>query len=165
MPETSELVINTGPLLALIAALGDLAILDALYQRVVIPLEVSQEILIDNASRYGAAEFQNASYLDKRADPVAASDFLKNSLDRGEAAVIQTALREGIQTVCIDEPVGRRVARLHALRVTGSLGVLLRAKREGHGVLLSDAVKLMRTKGIRLSDWLVTLALKEAGEE
>ncbi len=42
MPEIKEIVINTGPLLALIAALGDLSFLKSLYKRVLVPLEVCQ---------------------------------------------------------------------------------------------------------------------------
>ena len=40
MPETEELVINTGPLLALIAGVGDLSLLELLYKRVLVPLRV-----------------------------------------------------------------------------------------------------------------------------
>jgi len=125
MPETAELVINTGPILAIVAAFGDLEVLSLLYDRVVVPLEVSQELLVDNATRCGAAEFQNASSVDKLSSSVELGDLLKNCLDSGEAAVIQTALNDKIATVCIDEPVGRRFARLHGLRVTGSVGILL----------------------------------------
>jgi hypothetical protein len=34
MPKSKDLVINTGPLLAITAALGDLTVLQALYSRV-----------------------------------------------------------------------------------------------------------------------------------
>jgi predicted nucleic acid-binding protein len=44
MPETEKLVINTGPLLALIAGIGDLSLLELLYKRVLVPFEVCQEI-------------------------------------------------------------------------------------------------------------------------
>jgi predicted nucleic acid-binding protein len=39
MPE-SAIVINTGPILALIAATGDLSLLPKLYSRVIVPREV-----------------------------------------------------------------------------------------------------------------------------
>ena len=39
-----ELVIKTGPVIALTAALGDLSVLDVLYERVVIPQEVFREL-------------------------------------------------------------------------------------------------------------------------
>ncbi len=39
MPEPPRLVINTGPLIALVAALDDLAVLEALYQEVFVPFD------------------------------------------------------------------------------------------------------------------------------
>ena len=49
---------------------------------------------------------------------------LANELDLGEASVTHTALERKIGTVEIDEKAGRRVARLHGLKVTGSIGIL-----------------------------------------
>ncbi|WP_341525022.1 hypothetical protein [Nostoc sp. UHCC 0302] len=45
MPETNIIVINTAPLISLIAAIGDLIILQSLYTQVWVPFEVCQEIL------------------------------------------------------------------------------------------------------------------------
>ncbi len=47
MPETDKIVINTGPILALIAGLGDLNVLNSLYKRVVVPYEVCEEIMLE----------------------------------------------------------------------------------------------------------------------
>ena len=77
---------------------------------------------------------------------------------------IQSAINEGIQTVCIDDTVGRRIARLSGLKLTGSLGILLKAKREGCPVLLNESIILMRDRGIWLSDRLVSNVLEQAGE-
>jgi predicted nucleic acid-binding protein len=44
MPETESIVINTGPLLALIAGYGDLSFLKKIYKRVLVPFEVCREI-------------------------------------------------------------------------------------------------------------------------
>ncbi len=78
--------------------------------------------------------------------------------------MIQLALQEGIATVCIDESVGRRIARLNGLHVTGSIGVLLRAKREGYPLTMKGAVQRMREKGIHLSDTVINFAITQAGE-
>jgi hypothetical protein len=53
------------------------------------------------------------------------------ALDRGEAAVIQLALEQGLRWVCIDDWKGRRAAMAVGLQVTGSLGLLIRAKSLG----------------------------------
>ena len=44
MPEPKELVINTTPIISLIAATGALDMLPLLYSRVWVPFEVCQEI-------------------------------------------------------------------------------------------------------------------------
>lgn len=40
MPSTNQIVINTSPLIALVAAVGDLNILQSLYTDVLVPFEV-----------------------------------------------------------------------------------------------------------------------------
>lgn len=155
MPEPRQIVINTGTIIALIAGTGSLDILKFLYGTIYVPFEVKQEIVVRNATLFGAAEFQAAEWLTRLETPTLLSPFLKNSLDVGEAAVIQTALDKGIQTVCIDEAVGRRVARLNGLSVTGSIGVLVRAKSLGYSVDVFEAIEQMRQKGVWVSDRVV----------
>jgi len=70
-----------------------------------------------------------------------------------------------VETVCIDETIGRRIARLYNLKVTGSLGILLRAKKEGYPVSLKQAIEKMQKKDIYLSSNLIKIVLKLAGEK
>ena len=164
MPEAEEIVINTGPLLALLAGLGSLNILNSLYRRVVVPYEVCEEVLSCGSTGFGVREFSDAEFLVKFDSPAEIQPYLRNSLDLGESSVIQTALDKKIQTVCIDETVGRRIARLNGLNLTGSLGIMIRAKKEGHPFMLREAVSRMQTQGIWLSERLVAFALKQADE-
>ena len=76
--------------------------------------------------------------------------------------MIQLALTERISTVCIDEASGRRVARLHGLSLTGSIGILIRAKREGYPLVMSQAITQMREKGIWLSERVIQIALEQS---
>ena len=163
MHEDQKIVINTGPIIALVAGLGDLQILK-MYRRVCVPFEVSQELLVDGAKRFAAEEFDKADWLERHSNLTDISSYLRNSLDRGEAAVIQLALDEGIDTVCIDEVPGRRVARLHGLKVTGSIGVLLRAKREGRLISMREVIEKMESQGVWLSEKVKCFALQKGGE-
>lgn len=164
MPEPKEIVINTGPIIAIVAALGNLKVLSSLYRRVWVPLEVSNEILANNAKKFAAKEFMAASWLEKVNSPLSITPFLANSLDLGEASVIQLALDKKIKTVSIDEAAGRRIARLNGLALTGSIGILLRAKKEGFPFSIADALTRMQSQGIWLSKNVVQFALEEAGE-
>lgn len=164
MLEAKRVVINTGPIIALVAACGDLEILRPLYEKVVVPLEVVQEVMAGGSGAFAVTQFNDASWLCRWSSEIVVSPFLQNTLDRGEAAVIQLALSENIDMVCIDETIGRRAARLNGLQLTGSVGILLRAKREGHLASVKTALERMRMHGIWLSEKVLQVALREAGE-
>ena len=164
MPKTDKIVINTSPLIALIAALNDLKILQFLYQEVFVPWEVCQEILTGGTTNFGVLEFNAATWLKKQSQPQKISPWLLNTLDRGEASVIQLALNQNISTVCIDEVVGRRIARLSRLNLTGSIGILLKAKQQGYPVVIETAIENMLARNIRLSNSVISFALQQAGE-
>lgn len=165
MPDSKEIVINTTPILSLITATGSLDVLKILYHRVWVPLEVCHEVQKGGASGLGISEFTQAKFLYKQAEPVHIPPLLRNSLDIGEASVIQTALNHDIKLVAIDETVGRRYANLSGLTLTGTLGILLRAKQSGYPLKMTDAIKQMQQQGIWLSTDLIKTALRMACED
>jgi len=95
----------------------------------------------------------------------APSTLLSNTLDIGEAAVIQLAMTESIPLVAIDEKTGRRVARLCGLEVTGSLGILLKARQLGLVPSLHECLVNMAAGGIWLSPEIKSETLRLAGED
>lgn len=135
-----------------------------LYREVIVPWEVADEIAALRSIRFVQPEFARAAWLNRLPAPASISPWLLAALDRGEAAVIQSALDRGISTVCIDEAAGRRIAQLNGLRVTGSLGILVRGKREGKVRFVRDAIASMRAQGVWLSESIMRSALAQAGE-
>ncbi len=162
MPDRT-IVVNTTPLIALAAA-GCFDALPLLYQHVIVPLEVAGEIRAGGTHGIGAAELNSSAWLEIQTSHAMIPPYLANALDRGEAAVIATALDRGIRLVCIDEIVGRRMARLSGLNLTGSLGILIKAKRRGFPVVIADAARRMHDHGIWLSAQVIASALAAAGE-
>ncbi|MEM6502016.1 MAG: DUF3368 domain-containing protein [Cyanobacteria bacterium P01_C01_bin.89] len=155
---------NTSPLLAIAAATGDLSLFQKLNLHTIVPQEVAQEIRSGGRDRLGVQELNDASWLDIQPEPVAIAPYLLNTLDRGEASVIQTALNKGITTVCIDEKAGRRVARLSQLKLTGSIGILLKGKQTGYVDSVAIAIQRMKSYGIYLSQSVITFALNQSNE-
>lgn len=153
------LVSNTTPLISIAAATGSLDVLQFLFRRVVVPLEVAQEVRAGGRHNFGLDAFDRADWLDIQDQPVRLMPFLQNSLDRGEASVIQTAMNMELPLVCIDETAGRRIARLCGLQLTGSIGILLKAKQLGYEISIPNALQRMRQQGIWLSDRVVQFAL------
>lgn len=165
MPDQDRrIVIDTSPLLALCAACGDFAALRRVYETAIVPYEVVEEIARGGPSGFACAEFQADDWLEKIILPTSMAPFLQNTVDRGEAAVIQLALDRGIHRVAIDDRNGRRVARTCGLSVTGSLGILVNAKAAGYPLSIRAAIARMRVWGIWLADDVAAEAIRLAGE-
>ena len=102
-----------------------------------------------------------------RVEPVADRQLveaLTRDLDGGEAEAIALALQAGANPLLLDERDGRRVARSYGLNLTGVLGILLRARREGQLTSLSETIDALRDRaGFRLAPGLVARILAEAG--
>ena len=74
MPETQEIVINTGPMIAIVAALGGLDVLK-IYRRVCVPLEVCGEITTGEFDSLRCAGVRSRSLAGKmEAAPVPVGD-------------------------------------------------------------------------------------------
>jgi predicted nucleic acid-binding protein len=71
-------------------------------------------------------------------------------LDVLKALLIQTAFFS-MPLVCIDEVVGRRSDRFCGLNLTGSWGVMLKARKLGVPLDLTQAIHSMQSHGIWLS--------------
>ena len=70
MPEERELVINTTPIISLIAATGSLDMLPLLYRRVWVPFEVCREIHAAGADNFAVTEFEQMNWLHKQNSPI-----------------------------------------------------------------------------------------------
>lgn len=66
--------------------------------------------------------------------------------------------------VIIDEKIGRNVAEYLGLKVTGTLGVLLKAKQQGLIPSFSEAVRLMQAQGIYYQTSLIQKLAQTVGE-
>ena len=156
MREKKTIVINTSPIIALSAGVGDLAFLSDLYQKIIVPSEVYAELTIKDEFSHRIVAIKGNSVFQIQPAPVKIDAFLRSSLDTGESAVIQTAIENKINTVCIDEIAGRRIAKLYELKLTGSLGICLKAIREGFlKTPITTIIENMQKNGIYIGKSLV----------
>jgi predicted nucleic acid-binding protein len=86
MPDEKAIVINTGPIIALVAALGRLDVPKHLYARVLVPFEVGEELLAGDMDDVGAPEFRAATWLEKRTIATSLAPHLRSVLHPGEAS-------------------------------------------------------------------------------
>jgi predicted nucleic acid-binding protein len=90
---------------------------------------------------------------------------LNHTLDQGEAEAISLAANRRAELLLIDEREGRKVARGLGLYVTGTLGILIRAKLDGALDSLGETLEdLCANFSFSLAPDLVKRALREVGE-
>ena len=158
-------VINTSPAIHLNAVLpGGLGLLTRLVGNVIMPDEVMQELAAGIARDDTVLHAQSTPGLVIRQFPVQLAPWLKTELDLGEAAVIQTAIDEGIDTVILDDLKARRIARRCGLVVTGTHGLVIQAKTAGLLPSVSALIQKLQQRGMWLDEKVITTALQLAGE-
>lgn len=159
-----SLVVNSSPLIALVAALTDFGVIHQLVERFIVPGEVMEELAAGESKDLTATVVERMTWCEVRPPLAPLREDLVASLGRGEAAVIQTAVTNALPLVLIDEVRGRRLARLAGLQVIGSLGLLVELRRAGLIDTLTESIKKMQTKGIHLAPHLIRITLEAAGD-
>ncbi len=129
-------------------------VLRILYGRVVIPVEVFDELTAEGAPAAVEAWIRDRSdWIEVREVPRGAGPRIAANLDAGEEAAIRLALIERDSLLLIDESTGRRVADSLGVPNTGTLGVLLEAASAGL-VNLRVALEKLRGTNFRVSQSL-----------
>ena len=152
-----RVVVNSTPLIAL-ALVEQLELLRHLFDEIIIPVSVYEEIVQQGKGRPGADAVSRASWLQVRAPRrEAALPPVLLGLDPGEMDVLLLAQELQADWVLIDEKLGRKTAEALGLRVKGTLGILLSAYRSR---LLSrskaeSAIETLSRSSVRVSPRLV----------
>jgi predicted nucleic acid-binding protein len=148
-----KVVVNATPLIAL-SVIGQLSLLHEMFEEVIVPAAVYEEVVTHGRVRPGAAELAQANWLQIMPPRGALTiEPMLLGLDAGELSVLLLARELQPDWVVIDERLARRVAQAMGLPVKGTLGILLAAT---WAELLSkeeaiEALERLLTAGIRVS--------------
>lgn len=155
-----KVVANTTPLIAL-ADIGQLELLHQLYDEILIPDAVMSEI----ESGPARTQVTNAQWIIKRSinSPERKSLF-KSRLHSGEVEVIILAEDEKADLIIMDDNTAKKTAKYLGLNVTGTLGILLRAKREGKVKEVRPLIDKLIDEGLYIDEQTKQTVLKNAGE-
>lgn len=89
---------------------------------------------------------------------------LELQIDKGESSAIALALEMPGSTVILDDFKARKIAIKLGIQVTGTLGVIIRAKQKGVLSSIKPFLEKLKQTNFRLSSELELEALKMAGE-
>ena len=158
-----KIICNTTPILSLIK-INKLDLLEKLYGKIIIPYAVFEEVEEGKEKQY-YQDLSKLSWIEIENVKNQLADFRFDKIDDGEAEVLILAKEKNADLVIMDELMGRRFARQIGLKLTGTMGILLKAKEKGFINSVSELLNELQNKGTWLNPKLVSKVKKLAGEE
>ncbi len=159
-----KVVCNSSPLIHL-ARIGKLELLRDFFDEVLIPEAVYRECVIEGKDKDDARKIKNATWL--RVIGIKNVDLnkaLNTVLDEGESEALALALQEEADLILLDDYEAREFARIYGLTITGTIGVLLKAKHSGRISNLAETLEKLRETGFWLDENLYSEILRNTGE-
>jgi predicted nucleic acid-binding protein len=90
---------------------------------------------------------------------------LELQIDKGESSAISLALELSNSTLILDDFKARKIAQQLGLSVTGTIGVIVKAKLNGIIPSIKPYIEKIKETNFRISDEIEIQALKQAEEE
>lgn len=162
MPET--VISNTSPIYYL-NQLNLLYILNKMYGEIYIPKAVVSELKEGERLGLNVPFIKEITWIKiKKVSIPATLIGMIPDFGKGEAEVLSLACEYKNTLLIIDEKVGRNIARLNQFKITGTAGVLMKAKKNGY--IKSLKPYFLRLKELRfyLSDKVINDIFKISGE-
>ena len=155
-----KVIVNTTPLIAL-ANVGKLDLLRKLYGEIRIPEAVVKELVREPAR----SQVLSADWI--KIIPITQPEtkgLFRARLHAGEVEVTILAQEENADLVIIDDNAAKKTAKFLGLKVTGTLGILIRAKEKGYLDAVKPVMEKLINDGLFIGDDVYQLVLKAAGE-
>jgi predicted nucleic acid-binding protein len=149
-----EVVISDTSCLILLKKIDELELLRVCYKNVVVTDVIATEFgePLPQWIHVKKAEDQNVQIT------------LQQLVDVGEASAFALALEMPLSVLIIDDRTARRVAKSLNLKTTGTLGVLIQAKKRGLIVSVKPILAKIANTDFRITQKLVNKVLELAGE-
>lgn len=160
-----RVIVNSTPVIALCNA-DLLFVLKELYGEVIIPKSVYDEVTAKVDSACNQIKNNSDWIRVEEIKDITHRKMYKAKLHSGEVDVMILAQEEpGADLVIIDDNAAKKTAKYLGLTVTGTMGVLIKAKRMGVISSVKEALKKIQNNGFYISDELVKLILKQVKED
>lgn len=158
-----EVISNTSPMQYL-HQLGLLHLLPALVSQVILPPAVVVELAAGRSRGINLPDPANLQWVAVR-QPISAPALpLAVGLGPGEREVLALALESSDAIVVLDDQLARQTAGMLGLRLTGTLGILLDAKKRGLINAVAPMLDQLQNLRFRLAPQTRAAVLKLAGE-
>ena len=158
-----RVVVNASPMIALLG-IGQEGLLPALFDKVLTPEAVREEIAAGRAKDANADRIATLTWL-STAPAVPIPESVQGwGLGRGESSVLAIAAAESGYRPILDDLAARRCARFLGLTVMGTGRLLVLAKQRGLIGSVREPLDRLTAQDFRMSERLIAKLLHAAGE-
>ena len=151
MPKT---IISDTSCFIILTNIGELELLHKVYGEIITTIDIATEF---------------GEVLPEWVEIVSVEDrysqqLLEMQIDKGESSAIALALENPNSTIILDDYKARKIAAKLGLIVTGTIGVIIKAKLKGIIPSIKPLLEKIKLTDFRLSEDIEIEALKEAKE-
>lgn len=149
-----DLILPDTSCLIFLGKIDTIHLLQKLYHKTIITQEIADEY-IDPLPKW--IEIQNPK--EKRYQKI-----LEQRIDKGEASLMVLALELQHCVVSIDDLRARKVAKDLDIRLTGTLGIILKAKKAGLITSTKEVIEKLKRVNFRISEKIEKELLRLSNE-
>ena len=149
-----EIVIADASCLILLDKIGRLSLLNRCYGKIFITPEIAKEFGDDLPAWIITQKPSDKNLLHA----------LEQLVDKGEASALALALEKTNPLLVLDDLKARKVAASMKLKVTGTLGVIVKAKELGILKKVKPVLQELKTTDFRVAENIIQQVLKSCGE-
>jgi predicted nucleic acid-binding protein len=155
-------VVNASPIIAL-AKVGHLHLLKDLCKELLVPDVVASEVLAGPPSDPARLAFERGWGSAVVPCPIV-PELLEWGLGPGETAVLAVARERKSATAVLDDSAARTCAKALGVQVIGTVGVVLRARKEAIIPSAANVLESLRAQGLWLDNNTIRAAVEGVGE-
>jgi predicted nucleic acid-binding protein len=150
----SNTIISDTSCLIILSNINEIDLLRRMYGKIITTAEVAEEF---GQMLPDWVEIRLASDIYRQ-------KILELQIDRGEASAIALAIELVDSVVILDDYKARKVAESLGIQIIGTIGIIIKAKRNGIIESIKPFLQKIRQTDFRISDELEMRALEESGE-
>lgn len=158
-----KVIVNSTPIIILSNA-QSLSVLKSVYQEITIPKAVFDEVTAKEDSACNELK-NNLDWIHiENISNQASKRMYQAKLHAGEVEVMILAQETNADLVILDDNAAKKTAKFLGLTITGTMGVLLKAKSLGFISEVKPIIDRIKDNGFFITNELYNLILNQAGE-
>jgi predicted nucleic acid-binding protein len=147
-------IISDTSCLIVLSNIGELELLKKVYDQIITTSDIENEF----------GEELPDWIIVKNVKDLSTQKVLELQIDKGESSAISLALELPNSTLILDDFKARKIAQQLGLKITGTIGVIVKAKLNGIIPSIKPYIEKIKETNFRVSDEIEIEALKQADE-